>query len=196
MRVIGGSRSSSSGSNLVFQDQCRPQHALVFFRLPGHVKDLFGRPEAPLRVAMTVEAPLHLKRLLLPHQGHLIDSAVAAHASDALLHVDAVVEVDEVGKIVNAGPLERPIVPETRSHRLQHGAVGPDLRVASHTGLRGRQAGEGTLFDRRMAVAAVESETADVVLVAEGDRLLARYRHLGQVVRPIHVHHAPQQSPG
>ena len=78
---------------------------LVFSRLPGHVKDLFGRPEAPLRVAMAVEAPLHLKRLLLPHQGHLIDSAVAAYASDALLHVDAVVELDEVGKIVNTGPL-------------------------------------------------------------------------------------------
>jgi len=56
---------------------------------------------------MTVETPFHLQRLLLPHERHAINLAVAGRAADALVHVNAVVEVDEVRQIVDARPLNR-----------------------------------------------------------------------------------------
>jgi hypothetical protein len=44
--------------------------------------------------------------------------------------------------------------------------------VALHTGLGRRQTRERRVFDRRVTVAAVESEAPDVPLVAEGNGLL------------------------
>ena len=38
----------------------------------------------------------------LVDERHLVDAAVAGHAADALVHVDGVVEVDEVREVVDA----------------------------------------------------------------------------------------------
>ena len=56
--------------------------------------------------------------------------------------------------------------------RLEHRRVGPHLAVAGHTGLGRRDAREGGVLDRRVAVAAIDSESGRVVIVAERDRLL------------------------
>ena len=64
------------------------------------------RPHVLLGCAVAVEAPLHLQRLRLPER-HLVDAPVAGGAADALVHVDAVVEVDEVGQVVDLDPLDR-----------------------------------------------------------------------------------------
>src|SRR6266446_1929258 len=44
--------------------------------------------------------------------------------------------------------------------------------MAGQTDLRARDAGEGGLFDRCVAIAAINPVVADVVLVTEGHRLL------------------------
>ena len=122
---------------------------------------------------MAVEAPLHLQRRLLQHQRHAIDAAVAGLAADALLHVNAVVEVDEVRQVVHADPAQRLVVAEARAHRLEIRAGRPDLRVAVDAGLGRRNAGRRRDFNRRVAVAAVDADAADVMLMRELDRLLA-----------------------
>ena len=132
-------------------------------------------PDRLLRVPVAVEAPLHGQRVLLPGDRHLVHPAVAGDAADALLDVDAVVEVDEVRQVVDALPLERRPVAEALPHRLQQRAVGPDLRVAGHAGLGRRDAGEGGLLHGGVAVAAVDAVVRDVVLVAERHRLLERH---------------------
>src|SRR5439155_7901311 len=76
-------------------------------------------------------------------------------------------EVDVVGEIVQARPLERPVRAPARAHRLERRAVGPDLGVARHAGLRRRDARHRGGLDRGVAVAAVDPDSADVVLVAE-----------------------------
>src|SRR5262249_48197607 len=78
--------------NLVLRDQLLAELVLVGRRSVVHAEDRLARPHVLLRVAMTVEAPLHLQRLLLHHQRHPIHLAVARGAADALVHVDAVVE--------------------------------------------------------------------------------------------------------
>ena len=69
---------------------------------------------------MAVEAPLHLERVLLLHQRHLVDAPVAGLAAHPLLHVDAVVEVDEVGQVVDADPAQRLVVAEAGADRLEN----------------------------------------------------------------------------
>src|SRR5262249_30674310 len=69
-----------------------------------HVEHLIARPQELLRGAMAAQAPLHLQRMGREGQRHLVDLAVAAETADTLVHVDAVVEVNEVGQVVDARP--------------------------------------------------------------------------------------------
>src|SRR5207253_11147248 len=138
-------------------------------------------------------APVHLQRVLLPGERHAVDAAVARRAAHTLVHVDAVIEVDEFRKVVHPRPRERPAGLEALAHGLEHRALGPDLRMAVHAGLGRRDPGEGRGFDRGVAVTAIEAFAAHVVLVAEGDRLLARGVRQGQVRGAAHDVDQPAQ---
>src|SRR5690242_18024025 len=93
---------------------------------------------------------------------------MAATATDSLVHVNAVVEVNEVRKIMHADPLQVFSGAEAFTDRFQHGRIGPDLRVAVHAGASGRNAGEIRGLHRSVAIAAIDAQAADVVLMAEG----------------------------
>jgi hypothetical protein len=82
---------------------------LVGRGLPFQIEDLLPRAKVPVGLAMAVEAPLHEERGNLVGEGHLIDAPVAAGAADSLVDVDAVVEVDETGEIVDPLPAQRVI---------------------------------------------------------------------------------------
>lgn len=56
---------------------------------------------------MAIDAPTHVKRVLLPGDRHLIDGAMAGGAADAFRHVDAVVEENEVRSLIDAFPVQR-----------------------------------------------------------------------------------------
>ena len=87
----------SAGGHVVIRLQ--PQAAASSWfggGLVRHVRDLAARPQVFFGRPVAVEAPLHLERLRLIHEGHLVDRAVAGRAADALLHMDLVVEVDEI----------------------------------------------------------------------------------------------------
>src|SRR5438477_1329013 len=107
---------------------------------------------------MTLEAPLHIKSGLLRHKRHFVDLAVAAYASHAFGDVDAVIEVDVVRQPVDPRPGDRHSIPGTAPKRLENRTVHPDLRMAVHAGSGRRDAGEGTLLDGGVAVAAVDPE--------------------------------------
>ncbi len=99
--------------------------------------------------------------------------------------MNAMIEIDEARQIVDPRPLQRFPGPETFAHRLQNRALSPDLRVAVHADLGGRNAGERRLFHRGMAISAIDAVVTDVVFVAELDRLAARdtdLRHIGGTV--------------
>ena len=102
-------------------------------------EDRRARPDVALRIAVAVEAPFHLQRLLLPHQRHPVDPAVARRAADALVHVDAVVEVDEVGQIVDARPLRSSV--RCGSCRAPARGTGCSRRSANGSSCRSWSAG-------------------------------------------------------
>ncbi len=159
--------------NVVFLHQLRPQNFLRLGGFIAHFRDELTRADKFLGFPVALNAPPHLHRRALVHEGHLIDAAVARFTTNTLFHVDAVVEVDVVGKIVNFGPLNGLIGTVALADRFQRGAVDPDLRVAVHAGLGGRHHGMLRILNARVAVAAFNAHRADVVGMAERDRLFA-----------------------
>ena len=111
---------------------------------------------------MTIQAPLHVQSLRLPHQGHGVDVAMAGLTPDALGYVDIVLEVDKVRQVMYPGPLERHLIAKTRPYRLEHRRLGPDQGVTAHAGLRGRDSRKGGFLDGGVAVAAVDAQLSSV----------------------------------
>src|SRR5579863_538999 len=149
--------------------------------LVAHVEYLITRAEIVLRSAMASEAPLHLQRFLLIHQRHRVDRAVAGIAADAFGDVNAVIEINEIGKLVDARPLQRLAGTVAGAHRFEQLGIGPDLRVAIHAGLGWRNTGETRGLNRSVAITAIDAESGDVMLMAEWDRLRLAHSGVGHV---------------
>ena len=158
----------------------------------GDEVHLVARPNELIRIPVAIEAPRHRQGRLLVDERHLVDRPVAGRTADTLLHVDAVIEIDEVGQVVHARPVQGRVVAETGPDRLQDRRLRPDLRVAVHAGLGRRNVGKGRLFDRRVAVPAVDPHAADVVGVTELDRLLdERIRDGDRLGAGVEEHEVP-----
>ncbi len=122
---------------------------------------------------MTLEAPLHLQRRRLVCDRHLIDPAMARRAPDPFVHMNAVIEIRVVRQIVNPDPFHWLACAQTGSHRFKIGTVRPNLFVAPHAGFSGRHTSKRGVFDRAVAVAAVNAVVADVMLMTKLNWLLA-----------------------
>src|ERR1051325_5317269 len=80
--VAGGTtRQNARALNFVFGDQFAPDLFLIARRLVSHSGNEFSRPQNPFGMAVTVEAPLHLKRVFLPGKRHSIHSSMATLAT-------------------------------------------------------------------------------------------------------------------
>ena len=143
---------------------------------------------------MTIETPLHLQRVGFIDERHLVDAAMAGRATDPLVHMNTVVEVHEAGKVVDAIPLDRLAGPEARANRFQHFGIRPDLRMAAHAGVGRRDTGEGAHLDPGVAVGAMNAELSCVMLMAEGNRLLARQSYVGDVSGAVEAHYSEDGS--
>lgn len=122
---------------------------------------------------MTFKTPLHLQSRNLVGNRHLIDTAVTCRAADTFIHVNAVVEISVVRKIVNSDPLDRLACAEAGAHRLQVRTFSPDLLVTVHADLGRRHSGKSRCFNGTVAITAVNAVIADVMFVTELNRLLA-----------------------
>src|ERR1700686_5164466 len=132
---------------------------------------------------MAAQAPFHLQRFLRVHQRHQVDRTMTGVAAHSFIDMNAVIEIDKVGKLVDARPLQRVARPVAGAHRLKELGVGPDLRMAVHARLGGRNAGKARSFDRSVTVAAVDAEAGDMVLMAERNGLRLADSRAGGVWR-------------
>ncbi len=142
--------------------------------VPIGVENLVFRTQVRCRIAVTRQAPTHVQRGRFPRHGHVADRPMAFRAAHALGDVNAVIEKDVIGQGINARPADRHVVCQALTVRREHGCVGPDLGMARHANRRRWHSGAGGFLDRSVTIAAIESETADVVLVAERNGLLWR----------------------
>lgn len=153
----------------------------------GHVHHLFPGPQELFRLTMAVQAPLHLQGVFLVHERHLVYRPMAAIATHTLVYVNAVVEIYKIRKVVDARPLDGLAAAEAEPHRLQHGCVSPDQSMTVHARLGRWDPGKAGIFDRRVAVTAVESQPGDVMLVAERDWLFRRDVLPGHIRRALQL---------
>ena len=150
-------------------------------RFPVQIKDFAPGAYRPLRMSMAFGTPSHLEGFLFPCDRHLIHGAVATDTPDSLLNVDAMVEIHEVGQLMDSTPADRRIGSQTLTNRLQQRRFRPDLRMTSHAGLGRRHPSERRFFDRGMTIPAINSKACNVVLMAEGYRLIDRYPNLRRI---------------
>jgi hypothetical protein len=185
-------RQHPSGLNFIIGGELLPFFQLIeILWRPFHVKDLVARSDEALRLAMTLDAPFHVERRDLIRERHQINSSVTRRAADSFVHVNAVIEINEVGQIVNPRPLDRLASAPAFTNRLEVRAIGPDLRVTVHASFRRRNARVSELLDRRVTVAAIDSVIADVMFVAELNGLLSRKISLSVIRGSIELEKKP-----
>jgi len=120
---------------------------------------------------MAIEAPSHAQRLDLHHYFSLCDIAMTMLAVDPGTQMSAVVEIIEIGQLMNPHPLYGHARRHTLSDGKQLFVVGPDQSVTIHASLNGGDIGVSRSFDLEMAIPAIHTQIAGVQLVAIWDRL-------------------------
>jgi hypothetical protein len=72
--------------------------------LPVQVRDFVQRPDFSFRITMAIQTESHAKRLKMIDFIHFIDRPVALHTTDPPVHVDRVVEINEVRNPMDLDP--------------------------------------------------------------------------------------------
>jgi len=138
---------------------------------PVEVGDLVQRAKVILRGAMAFEAPAHAVGFGMVDDFHVIHLAVAGHAAYAPVHVNRMVEVDVVWRLVNPNPGNGVAGFPRFADGSQFWAQRFDLGVTIHARLGSRNVGVGGFFHPGVTVTAIHSELVDVQGVIEGHRL-------------------------
>ena len=178
-------------ANLSFCGQLLADFRLIVGRFPVHVKNvLFRLPQGLLRIFVAIQTPFHQQGRGLKHQRHLIDRAVARRAADAFIDVNAVVEIDKIGKPVDFHPLDRLIGAIAFANGFEVRSVGIQNGMAVHAGLRRGDARDGGSLNRGVTIAAIEPVVSNVMFMAELHGLRAR----NVLVRGIRRARQPQYA--
>ena len=115
-------------------------------------------------------------------------TGLAAHT---LVDVNAVIEISEVGQVMDSGPFNRLARAPAFAHRLEIRAIGPDLRVAVHAGLGRWDSCRRRRFHRGVTITTINTIVRRVVFVAELHRLLALDVGSGVPRRAVDLRHHP-----
>ena len=182
-----------AGVDLILGHQFSPQRQLIG-RAPIQIEDLVERTDVFFGRAMAIETPFHIQRVGFPRERHLVQLPVARDAADAMIDVDAVVEKNEVGGLIDPVPAQRLVAGKAVPDRSEDGSIFPDLRMAGHARFGGGHAGEGRFFDGRMTEAAIEAQAEDMMFMAEGHRLGERSHFPSCPRRPINGVQEPAAS--
>ena len=131
--------------------------------------------------------------MLPPGKRHQIHPPVAGDAANSLIDMDTVIEMGEIRQVMDSRPGDRLAGTIALAYGLQHGAIGPDLEVTIHTGLRGWNASEGRHLDRGVTIAAIDPKRVDVMLMAELHGLWASHFRLCHVWGALNDEQKPEE---
>ena len=105
---------------------------------------------------MTLEARVHRPCPGRDHYGQLIHLPMTGDAANALMNMDAVIEINVVRKIVDACPFNRSPFLEALANRFQPRVIDTDLGMTVHAGFGRRQARKRAVLHGGMAVTAIQ----------------------------------------
>ena len=120
---------------------------------------------------MAVHAPRHGQWSHLPHLCHLIDATVARLTPHALVDMDRVIEVHEVGELRDTLPCNRFVRRDTLSDRSEKHTRHPERCMTRHTLLSRRKSGPRAPIGTGMAVPTVDMERTRMKAMIERDGL-------------------------
>ena len=103
---------------------------------------------------VTIEAPAHRERRRLLDLVHLGDCAVTLLAGDLRQQMPAVIEVDEIRKVVHLDPADRPLLQHRFAEFLQLSRLPGEQRVTVHADVGGRNPGMPALSCAGVAIEA------------------------------------------
>ncbi len=164
----------------------------TFRRRPIELRDELLRAEVLVRIAVTGDAPRHRQLFGLVDNFHLVDPAVAGLAADTGIHVCGVIEVDELGQVVDPFPRHAAPSLPTLVNRLQLGtgrvhraesrrlAVFSGGRVAINARRRRWNRSVSGIENGVVAVPTIHFQLTGVQRMAERHRLR---RHVANVQR-------------
>src|SRR5512140_2117078 len=92
---------------------------------------------------------------------------MAGCAADSLRDMNAMVEINIVGDSIDAHPVQRLMLRETVANRLQDGRIRPDLRMTGHANMRWRKSGKCVALNACMAIPTIETQSANMMFMAE-----------------------------
>jgi hypothetical protein len=113
-----------------------------------------------------------------------VGAAVTGRTTNSFCHVNTVVEINVIRQIIDAVPLQRRVANETLANGSQYRGLAEKLRVTTHAGLTAGHPGESRFLDRVMTKTAIYSIVADMMFVAEGNRLIKRHIDVSGIRRP------------
>src|SRR5580698_10270995 len=96
----------------------------------GHRANEFAVALLFMNVAVAIEAPAHAERLDHAHLLHLVDAPMAFGTTDPAGHVNAVIEIDVVRKLVDPHPLHGLVRLPALPNGLEQLGVGLDQLMA------------------------------------------------------------------
>ena len=112
------------------------------------------------RISMTVKAPAHAQRVLLPNMFHRVNATMALDTTDTTRDMRGVIEICVVREVVNTHPLNRSACFITMKKRLKQFAVWVNLRVAIHARLSRWNRSFRSDLDRVVAIATINAKFA------------------------------------
>src|SRR5688572_21686999 len=153
--------SVTGGAGLRRVDVPMPDHLLalrlrkIFRPLPIEVEYFFRRADMRGRVAMAIQAKAHAERLGLRDFVHLMHFAMAFHAAHPAVHMHRVIEISEVGKLVNLHPRDGSVVRRAFTNWRQAIVHRQHLAMAIHANAGTRNVRIPRFLDIMMAVTAI-----------------------------------------
>ena len=140
-------------------------------RIPIQLRDLVLRPQVRRGIAMAIQAEGHAQWFGVINLFHLVDLAMAMHATDPAIHMHGVIEVHVVRHFMDLHPRNRLAGLGAFPNQRQPRIILEHLIVAIHAGGTGRDIRIPGLLHRAVAITAVQSELIDVDGMREPDRL-------------------------
>ena len=72
---------------------------------PVEIENLIDRPQVFFWVSMAIQTPTHAQRFVLIHHVHVVHIAVTANTADPTINVNRMVEIGEIGYLMDPDPV-------------------------------------------------------------------------------------------
>ena len=106
---------------------------------------------------------------------------MAGLTPNAFVDMNTVIEIDKIGKVVNAYPFYGAAGAIAFTNGFKKRAFGPNLRMAGHTGFNRRNIGKSRFFNRSVTISTIDTYTRNMMLVAERNWLFLSDLYIGRV---------------